>query len=132
MRLTACCTRSSKSWNADAHAVEAELAKQFNGRHIDLARVDLDRILAAVEQAKMFARRGHQLPHFVMREEGRRAAAPVQLDHVMVAIQVLALQRQLLRQIFQILGGAPVILGDDLVAGAVIADGVAERDMEVQ
>jgi hypothetical protein len=93
---------------------------------------DFDRILAAVEQAEVLPGRRHQLAHLVVREEGRRAAAPVQLDDVVRAVEVLALQVELLGQVLQVLGRAPVILGDDLVAGAVIADGVAERDMEVQ
>ncbi|MPN54476.1 hypothetical protein SDC9_202146 [bioreactor metagenome] len=82
----------------------------------------------------MLARLAHQLAHFRMRQEGRRAATPVQLDHLMLAIASFkrgSLHIQLLGQILQILGAAPVILGDDLVTGAVVTDGVTEGDVEV-
>jgi len=70
---------------ADAHAVETELAEQFDSGVVDLARIDLDRILAVFNEPEMLTRRRHQLAHLVVREEGRRAAAPVQLRHLVVA-----------------------------------------------
>jgi len=118
----------------DAHPVEAQFAEQRDRRRVDLARVDLDRILAAVEQLEVLSRLAHQLAHLVVRQEGRRTAAPVQLGHLVLAVDTLQaarLKRQFLGQVFQVFGAAPVILGDDLVTGAVIADGVAERDVEV-
>ncbi|EXI65287.1 MAG: hypothetical protein AW08_03335 [Candidatus Accumulibacter adjunctus] len=119
--------------HADAHAIEAEFAEQGDGRLVHLARIDLDRVLATLDQPEVPAGRGHQLAHLVMRQEGRCAAAPVQLRHLLVAaLEAAALQCQFARQVFQVLGGAAMVLGDDLVAGAVVADGVAERDVEVQ
>jgi hypothetical protein len=82
---------------------------------------------------KCLACRGHQLAHLVVRKEGRRAATPVQLRHFLIAaLEIAALQRQFACQIFQVLGRTTMVLGDDLVARAVITDGVAERNVEVQ
>lgn len=55
--------------DADAHAVETQFAEQLDGGPIDLARVDLDRVLAAIDQAEMPARRRHQLTHLVVRKK---------------------------------------------------------------
>ena len=76
----------------------------------------------------------HQLSHFIVRQKGRRTAAPMQLDHLVLAIatfQRRSLNIQFLGQILQVLCTAPVILGNDLVASAVVANSVAERDVEV-
>jgi hypothetical protein len=73
----------------------------------------------------------HQALHFVFAEEGRRTAAEVQLDYVTTAFEGRFLHRDFLAQVFDVLGGTPVILGDDLVAGAVVTDGIAEGYMDV-
>ena len=43
-------------------------------------------------------------------KEGRRAAAPVQLDGLMLAVEVFALQGDFLARYLRVLGAAPVIL----------------------
>jgi hypothetical protein len=91
--------------DADAHAVEAQFSEQFDGCAIDLARVDFDRVLAVFDQLEVLACCRHQLAHFIVREEGRRTATPVQLRHFLIAtFEIAALQRQFARQILQILG----------------------------
>jgi hypothetical protein len=120
-----------KILDADAHAVEAQFAEEADVVAVDLARIDLDRILAAGQQAKMLADDFHQPLHLVVAEEGRRAAAEMQLDHVAAAFQRRLLHGNFLAQVLDVLGGAAVILGDDLVAGAVVADRVAERYVDV-
>ena len=58
----------------------------------------------------------------------------MQLDDFVLTIttfQAGRLQIEFFGQILQIFGATPVILGDNLVAGAVIANGVAEGDVEV-
>jgi hypothetical protein len=49
----------------------------------------------------------------------------------MGAVERFRLQGQFLAEILQVLGRAPMILRNNLVAGAVIADRVAERDVKV-
>ena len=123
-----------KILNTNAHPVETEFAKQCNGCSVDLARVDLDRILAALKQLEMLARLAHQLTHFVMRQEGWRATTPMQLNHFVLTITAFktgALQRQLFSEIFQVLGATSVILGNDLIAGAVVANRVTKGNVEI-
>jgi len=58
----------------------------------------------------------------------------MQLDHFMLtplSLQGGTLQSKLLAQVFEVLRATPVILGNDLVTSAVIADGVTEGDVEV-
>ena len=67
--------------NPEAEAVEAERAEvgQSFGRHG--ARVDLDRDLGVRRQAERRAQRGHHPRELGVGEEGRRAAAEVELRH---------------------------------------------------
>ena len=123
-----------KILHADAHAVETQLSQQGHRRRINLARIDLDRILPTIEHLEVLARLRHQLAHFIMRQEGRRPPTPMQLDHFMLtplSLQGGTLQSKLLAQVFEVLRATPVILGNDLVTSAVIADGVTEGDVEV-
>ena len=83
MRLIACCTSGSKSCTPRLEPVEAELAQMRDGFGRRFARIDFDRIFAfgLGQQREVLARRGHQFGHFVVRQEGGRAAAPMQLRH---------------------------------------------------
>jgi len=79
----------------------------------------------------VLAHRFHQLVHLLMRQEGGRAATEVQLCDLSRTAQRSRLHFDLFGQVIQILGRASMILGNDLVAGAVVADRVTERDVEV-
>ena len=120
--------------HAHAQTIEAETAQHRQRLRTDLARVHLDAVftLVVITQAEMLTRDVHQLPHFIMTDEGRRAAAPVQLLHRARAVEQFRLQGDLAMQPPQIRRGALAVLGDDLVAGAVETDGVAERQMKIQ
>jgi hypothetical protein len=96
------------------------------------ARVDLDRALGARGDGEIAPQHRHQLAQFVVRQEGRRAAAQVQLAHRLAGAQHLGVQFHLAAQVAQVGRGALVVLGDDLVAGAVVAQLLAERDVHVQ
>ena len=74
----------------------------------------------------------HQFANLAIVEKGWCAATPVQLLDDTVGIKQLPLQGDLPAQVFEVLVGAMVVFGDDLGAGAVIAHGVAKRDMKVQ
>jgi hypothetical protein len=73
--------------HTDAHAVEAKLGQQLHRLAIHLARVHLDGVFAVRQHAEMLPGHLHQPAHFIVREEGRRTAAPVQLHDIMRAIE---------------------------------------------
>ena len=85
-----------------------------------------------IEQIEMLAQVRHQLAQFVVAEKGRRAAAKVQLLDLLRRIQVAGDQLDFLFEPLQIRQGAAAILGDDLVAGAVVTNVGAERHMHIQ
>lgn len=73
----------------------------------------------------------HQLADFIIAEKGRRSAPPMQLHGFMRALQRCRNQFDFLAQTTYILGRTAMIAGHYLVAGAVITDGVAKRDVNV-
>jgi hypothetical protein len=118
--------------DAHRHAVEPQRGQERDGRGVDLARIDLDRDLGARIDREPRAQRPHQRRHLVPGQEGRRAAAPVQLLDVARALQQVGDGLDLAADVADVFGRAAVILGDHLVARAVVADGVAERHVHVQ
>ncbi len=74
----------------------------------------------------------HQLAHLGVRNEGRRTAAPVQLLDLTAGVEETGLHVDLAVQTLQVRRGAATVLGHDLIAGTVVADRVAERQMEIQ
>ena len=118
----------------DAHgdAVEAELAEERDRRRVDLARVDLDGHLGIRGERECAGQVPHQVRHLVAGEERGRAAAPVQLNDGCAALEDRGHGVDLAREIADVLRAAAVVLGDDLVAAAVEADRVAERQVDVQ
>ena len=73
----------------------------------------------------------HQPAHLIVQQERGRAAAPMELHYIVAAIQRFCLHCQLAPKVLDVLGGTTVILRDDLVTAAVIADRVAEGDVDV-
>ncbi len=80
----------------------------------------------------MLAQVRHQFVHLLFAQVGGRAAAEVQLLDLVHAGKQLALHGDFLFQIAEIGGGLAAVFRDDLVAGAVVAQGVAERHVHVQ
>ncbi|MNE76975.1 hypothetical protein D3C80_1732500 [compost metagenome] len=80
----------------------------------------------------MLAQGRHQLAQLLRAEEGGRAAAEVQLFNPLLWVQVAGDQLDFLLQALQVGRGAAAVLGDDFVAGAVVADVGAERHMHIQ
>ncbi len=117
--------------DADAHAVEAQLGEQRDGGLITLRGSTSMEYFAIRDQREVLAHDAHQLAQLVVGQEGRRAAAQVQLQDFPRAIEAGHLEIHFLFKVSQVLCRAAVILGDDLVAGAVVADRIAERDVEV-
>ena len=118
--------------HAERQAVEAQLRQvaQPLGRHG--ARVDLDGVFAPRHQAEVAPQHGHQLAQLVVAEEGGRAAAQVQLADGLAGADARHVQVHLAAQVAQVGRAAVVVLGDDLVAGAVVAQRFAERNVHVQ
>ncbi|MDR6353368.1 hypothetical protein Q3H58_000039 [Pseudomonas psychrotolerans] len=120
--------------HAEADPVEAQFAEQPHGAPVGLARIDLDGIVTAVVvgQGEVVAQVGHQFAQLQRIEKGRGAAAQVQLFHPLPSIQVPAGEGHLLAQGRKVGDAAAAVLGDDLVAGAVVADVGAEGHMQVE
>ena len=120
--------------HTQADTVEAQFAEQAHGRPVGLARVDLDAVVAGVivQQVEVLAQGRHQLAQFHMAEEGWGATAEVQLLDHLFRVEVAGDQLDFLLQALQVRRGAGAVLGDDLVAGAVVADVGAERHVHVQ
>jgi hypothetical protein len=74
----------------------------------------------------------HQVVHFGVEQIGRRAATKVQLLDLVHSGKQLALHRDFTLEVIEVGGGPFVFARDDLVAGAVVADAVAERNVHVQ
>lgn len=119
---------------AEADAVETEFAEQAHGRPVGLARVDLDAVVAriVVQQVEVGAQLRHEFAQLAGTEEGRGSATEVQLLDHLLAGEVAADDLDLADQARKVRRAAPAILGDHLVAGAVVADVGAERDVHVE
>ena len=67
--------------NAHAEPVESQPAQSFQVRATGDARIDLDSDFRVRREGKALARVQKKIFHLRGREIGRRAAAPVELDH---------------------------------------------------
>ncbi|MNZ69177.1 hypothetical protein D3C78_874690 [compost metagenome] len=119
---------------ADTDAIEAQFPQQAHGRPVRFPGVDFDAVVAriVIQQVEVLAQLRHQLAQFVMAEKGRGAATEVQLFDFLVRVQVAGDQLDFLFQALQVGLGAAAILGDDFVAGAVVADVRAKRHVHIQ
>src|SRR3546814_10111154 len=70
----------------------------------------------------------HQVGQLIAGEVGGCATAEVQLSELARTIEQFALHGNLALEVFEVLDGALGLVGDDLVAGAVIAKALAERN----
>ncbi len=120
--------------HAEAQPIEAEFAQQRDRLRRCLARIDLDRIFGAFvgDEREVFCCRGHQFAHFTVREEGRRVAAPVKLSDGARGIDECGLHGKFVLHAIEIGPRVGAVLRRDLVAAAVEANRVAERDVEVE
>jgi len=76
-------------------------------------------------------RAGWQPPQCCVRQKNPDTAK-MQLAQASLAAQVRQLQMQLLFEVAQIFGRAPVVAGNHLVAGAVVADRGAKRQVHIK
>ncbi len=117
--------------DADADAIEAQLCEQRDAFRVDRARVHFDRVLALRGKVELGAQHARQLRKLGVGEKRRRAPSPVHLTDRAVLTQAIGQQTDLALQVLQILRRSSVVLGDDLVAAAVVADRPAERQVNV-
>ena len=117
--------------HAKAQAVEPELGKVAQAIGRGRARIDLDRHLGTGRQAESPAQHRHQTAEFGVAEESGRTATQMQLGHRLPATQHRHIERHLLRQYLQVLGGSLMVFGDHLVAGAVVTHRFTERDVHI-
>ena len=121
-----------KVLHAKAQAVKAHAGQGVDTCHVHGAGVHLNRQLRACGELEVLRQQAHELAQLVIVHEGRASAAQVQLaDDAAFADQV-GVQGQFQRQVAQVLGRTAVVLGDDLVAGAVVAQGRAEGNMHIE
>ena len=91
----------------------------------------LDTEIGLVSNALGAPQRGEDVLQLGVGQKGRRAAAEVQLRHRLAGAELAHDQRDLVVERVEVLGRALVVLRDDLVAGAVVADRFAERHVQV-
>ena len=121
-----------KVLNTDTHAVETELAEHEDGFATDFARVDFDGVFAAGDKLEMFAYHAEYAFDLVVAQKGRRTAAEVQLCELMPSAQMRGKQLHFFFEIFDIGIGTAFVFGDDFIAAAVVADGIAEGYMDIK
>lgn len=118
--------------NADAHAVETEFTQFEDGIAADFARVDFDGVFAVGNQLEVFADHVEDAFELVVAQEGRRAAAEVELRELVSSAQMRCQQVHFFFQILDIGIGTAFVFGNDFVAAAVVADGIAEGNVDVE
>ena len=120
--------------HAETQAIETELAQVFDLFGADGAGVNLngELVLVAVIQVERLVQAVHQLGQLLAGQVGRCAATEVQLAECARAVEQRRLHGDLALEVVEVLDRAMGLLGDDLVAGAVVAKALAERDMDIQ
>ena len=119
--------------DAKTQAIEAQPMQLMNLLRRDGARVDLQRELPGrrLSKVKGFVQRRHQFTQLSIAEIGWRTAAQMQLGHAPGIIKQRPLHGNFVLEPVQILCRTLMVVGDDLVAGAVVAQAFAERDMHI-
>ena len=112
-------------------AVKAKFGQGAQARGIYRPGINLDRIFAARRKGEAAPQHGHQLAQFAVGQEGGRATAQMQLGHRLSRAKLCPVQVNLAPQVAQVTGRPAVVLGDDLVAGAVITKRFAKRNMHI-
>ena len=121
-----------KVLNTDTHAVETEFAQFEDSFAADFARVDFDGVFAVGNQLEVFTNHVEDAFELVVAQECGRAAAEVELRELVSSTQMRCQQFHFFFQILDIGIGTAFVFGNDFVAAAVIADGIAEGDVDVE
>ena len=121
-----------KVLHAKAQAVKAHAGQGVDACNVHRAGVDLDRQLGTCCQLEMLLEQAHELAQLVVVHEGRAASAQVQLADDTASAYQVGVQRQLQRQVAQVFSRAAVVLGNDFVAGAVVAQGRTKGNVHIE
>jgi len=120
-----------KILHPETQAVETEVGQGAKAGGIDRPRINLDRVFATRRKDKAAPQHRHQLAQFIVGQEGGRSAAQVQLGHCLSRAKLRCVQVDLTTQITQVTCCAAVVLGDDLVTGAVVTKRFAKRNVHI-
>ena len=121
-----------KVLDADTHAVEAKFAQFEDGFAADFARVYFDGVFAVGNQLEVFTNHVEDAFELVVAQECGRAAAEVELRKLVSSAQMRRQQFHFFFQILDIGIGTAFVFGNDFVTAAVVADGIAEGDVDVE
>ena len=121
-----------KVLHAKTQAVETQLGQNGQAAFVHGARVHLNGVFTARHEFKVRAQQGHELPQLLVAHEGGRAAAQMQLADRLPEPQMPGVQRDLFAEICQIIRSPLFVLGDDFVAGTVVAQRLAKRNVHIQ
>ena len=121
-----------KILHTEAQSIEAQFRQHRQPIRSDRARIHLDGILTTRRKGETAPQRCHELAQSVIRKEGRRAAPEVQLADHLSGAAVGRVQINLAAEVAQIHVGTVMVLGDDLVAGTVVAQRFAKRNVDIQ
>jgi hypothetical protein len=118
----------------EAESIEAQRGESGQCVRAHRARIGLDRVftLTGFIEREMPAEMLDHLAQLLEREEGRCAAAKVQLLDRTATIEERSLEIDLALQPLKIFDPVSRIAGNDLVATAVEAGTLAERDVDVR
>src|SRR5690606_5047119 len=118
--------------DAEADAIETDVAQQAQAVAVDGARIDLDRVLAVGRPVEVAIDQPEQALELLVEHEGGRAAAEMQVRDVLARTEQAADQPQFGVERIEVLRRGFLVARADLVAGTVVADAPAEGDMEVK
>src|SRR4030095_8361615 len=118
--------------DTEAHAVETDAAQLFHYGCVYRARVHLDRVVPFGGEFKPATDSSEECPQPTDAVKTRRATAPVHPDGARIVPEKTALKRDLPVQAIEIFLGLCLVPRHDLVAGAVVADVAAKREMDVK
>jgi hypothetical protein len=116
----------------DGHAVEPQIGEEGHAAGLHRARVDLDGVLGARRAAEMAMQRA--ISSDISSRDRKVGVPPPQcIWQIARSSSPSRLLRRLdfLGEVFDILRRPAVVLGHHLVAGAVVADGVAEWHVHI-
>jgi hypothetical protein len=126
--------RRIKILHPEAKAIEALLPQCDDTFRRNCARIDLYRVFALPvwRELKTRMQMFQQICHLQIRQESRRTAAEMQLFDLVHTLKQDRLHRNFAFQVRQVKRRLAEILADYFIAGAVVANRVAKRDVHIQ
>lgn len=117
--------------HAKGQPIEAKAMQVLEAKVRDGAGINLNRVLPARHQLKVSLEHGHHITQFSVTQERWGSSSQVKLAHLLALAQVLRDEVDLSREIVKVFRALAVMFGDELVAGAVVANRLAEGDVDI-